>query len=108
MTSRIKGPDSQVVGTGTSRPVERVRRTSETGAAVSTVDHTTENVQITDTAHQMNALSQAIGNTPDVDTQRVAAVQQSVDQGQYQINSGRIADRMLQLEGDLSASLASR
>jgi len=108
VTTRIKGTDSQAVETGTSRPVERVRRTSSSAPAAHAAEQTTETVQITDAARQLNALSQAIDNTPDVDTQRVASLQQSIEQGQYQINSGRIADRLLQLEGDLTASAASR
>ncbi len=108
MTTRIKGTDSQAIETGSNRAVERVRRTSAASATPSTPEQTGESVQITDAARQMNSLSQAIGALPDVDTQRVSALQQSIDQGQYQVNSGRIADRLLQLEGDLTASAVAR
>jgi negative regulator of flagellin synthesis FlgM len=108
VTTRIKGTDSQAVEAGSNRQVERVRRTAATPAASSAPGQTAESVQITDAARQMNSLSQAIGAVPEVDTQRVSALAQSIDQGQYQINSGRIADRLLQLEGDLTASAVAR
>ena len=55
-------------------------------------------------AAQYMLLEQAIREAPDVDTQRVATLQQSIEHGQYQVDAGRIADRLLQLEGDIAAS----
>jgi flagellar biosynthesis anti-sigma factor FlgM len=63
-----------------------------------------DSVNITDTARRLLALSQAVHDTPDVDSLRVAALQQSIGSGHYSINPGRIADRLLQMEHDLSSA----
>lgn len=104
MTSRIKGTDSQPIGAGRSQPVERVKRSTQVVTGEQADAQSTGEVQITDSARQMNALAQVIRDTPDINAARVDALQQSIGNGQYQINAGRIADRMTQLEGDLLAA----
>jgi len=49
----------------------------------------------------MANLQQAVNDVPEIDTNRVAAVQQALSSGQYKVNAGKIADRMIQLESDL-------
>ena len=104
MTSRIKGTDSQPIGTGRSQPVERVKRSTPVASGEHTDSQPAGEVQITSTARQLNALAQVIRETPDVNVGRVEALQQSIGNGQYQINAGTIADRLLQLEGDMRAA----
>jgi negative regulator of flagellin synthesis FlgM len=50
------------------------------------------------------ALAQAVNAAPEVDTQRVAALQQEIGNGQYVIHPDRLADRLLQMEQDLVAA----
>jgi flagellar biosynthesis anti-sigma factor FlgM len=52
----------------------------------------------------MFALAQAVSEAPEVDTQRVSALQQSISSGQYVINPDRIANRLLQMEQDLAVA----
>jgi negative regulator of flagellin synthesis FlgM len=107
LTTRIKGSESSPVDGG-SRAIERVQRTarsssadksSETGSQTSI-----ESVTITDSARQLLALQQTIGDLPDIDQSRVERVRSDIEQNRYSSDSGRIADRMLQLEGDLMAA----
>jgi negative regulator of flagellin synthesis FlgM len=58
-------------------------------------------VTVSLTARNLTSLQQAIKDAPDIDTSRVANVQQALSSGQYKIDAGKIADRMIQLEGDL-------
>ena len=47
---------------------------------------------------QMLALQQHIGETPDIDVARVEQLRADINQNRYQIDAGRIADRLVQLE----------
>ena len=104
MTTRIKGTDSQPIGPGSSQPVERVKRSQSATSSAHTDAHNADSVQITSTARQLNSLAQAIHDAPDVDTSKVESLQQSIGNGTYHPDSGRIADRLMQLEGDVAAA----
>jgi len=99
---RIKGTDSSPVDSGGPRAVERVRRAPGVATGDTQTQASVDNVHITDSARQLANLEQAIRDVPEVDAQRVEALQQSIERGQYRVDSGRIADKLLQLEGDLA------
>jgi negative regulator of flagellin synthesis FlgM len=101
---RIKGTDSSPVESGGTRAVERVRRATPAASGGSPAQSGVDSVHITDSARQLASLEQAINDVPEIDAQRVAAVQQSIERGQYRVDAGRIADRLLQLEGDIAAT----
>jgi negative regulator of flagellin synthesis FlgM len=101
---RIKGTDSSPVDSGGTRAVERVRRSTAVDSATTPAQSGADSVQITDSARQLAGLEQAIREVPDVDARRVETLQQSIERGQYRVDAGRIADRLLQLEGDIAAS----
>jgi len=101
---RIKGTDSSPVDNGGPRAVERVRRSTAVSSGSTPAQSGADSVHITDTARQLAGLQQAIHELPEVDAQRVEALQQSINRGQYRVDAGRIADRLLQLEGELAGS----
>lgn len=106
MTTRIKGPDGGAIeGAGRNRSVARTNGVARTGgtASPSSTDGV-ESVHITSAAHTMLALQQQIAETPDVDVARVEKLRADINQNRYQIDAGRIADRLMQLEGDLQAT----
>ena len=103
MANRIKGLDGGTIGPGSGHPVEKVsvgKPVTPAGADASPTAET-DSVHITQSARSLAGLSQAVQDTPDVDSARVAAVQQQIEAGQYTINPDRIASRLLQLEQDL-------
>ena len=103
MTTRIKGGDTSAVDTGTSRAVERVRRTAPAGSTTSAAPGTaTESVSITDTARRLAALQETIAGMPEVDAARVTELRQAIERGQYHADPEKIASRLLQLERDLA------
>ncbi len=61
-------------------------------------------VQITRTARALAALEQSVRDLPAVDQSRVAAIRQRLDDGSYQLDSQRIADKLLRMERDLANS----
>ena len=108
MANRIKGLDGGSIGTGSSNPLEGIRgstpvKTATTGPGPASSSQA-DSVHITDSARTMAALSLAVSSSPDIDTARVAVVQQALDAGQYTINPERIADRLVQLEQDLGST----
>ena len=109
MTTRIKASDVGAVDTGGSRPVERMARAAPANSAIQPNAGTpTESYTITDTAHRLAALQESIAAMPEVDATRVATVRSAIETGQYSANPGKIADRLLQLEGDLAAATSRR
>lgn len=105
MTTRIKGPDSGAIeGAGRSRSIVRTTGVARSDASAPTSVDDVESVHITSAAHQLLALQQQIGETPEVNVAKVQKLRADISQNRYQIDAGRIADRLLQLEGDLQAS----
>ena len=109
MPSRIKGTDTSAVETGKSRVIGGVRRSaSVTGNSSAAPTTSADSVSITDTARRLAALQEHIASLPEVDAQRVTELRQAIEQGKYSANPGAIADKLLQLENDLSQSRQQR
>ncbi len=108
MPNRIKGLDGGSIGPGSGNPIEKISITKPvaTGGSSSAPAAEADSVHITQSARSLQALSQAVQDSPDVDTARVSAVQQQIESGQYSVNPDRIASRLLQLEQDLRGAAA--
>jgi negative regulator of flagellin synthesis FlgM len=59
-------------------------------------------VRLTDTATNLKQIEARIAGLPDVDRARVDAVRQRIESGAYEVNAGRLADRLLAFERDLA------
>jgi len=103
VTDKIKGAGSGPIDAGASRPVDSVRPkpSISSSSSESQSSSTGDTVTVSSAARHMADLQQAVNDVPDIDTNRVAAVQQALGSGHYKIDAGKIADRMIQLEGDL-------
>jgi len=66
-------------------------------AAAQSSDHVT----LTDSARSLQKIEEAIAKAPVVDTAKVATIKQAVSSGTYQIDTGRVADKLLQFERGL-------
>jgi negative regulator of flagellin synthesis FlgM len=105
VTDRIKGLGSGSLGASSGgSPIEQIRASTAVSTATSAPQPGVDSVNITDSARRLLALAQAVQSAPEVDTQRVAELQQSIGSGQYQVQPERIADRLLQMEQDLVAA----
>ncbi|MGE0115398.1 MAG: flagellar biosynthesis anti-sigma factor FlgM [Steroidobacteraceae bacterium] len=101
MSTKIGGFDSSPVPVSTGRTVKRAGdsgSSTQTGTASSTAD-----THITDSARKLAALEQAVQDLPAIDETRVQQVSARLADGSYQIDSGRIADKLLRSEQDLAA-----
>jgi negative regulator of flagellin synthesis FlgM len=99
--TKITGYQNQPIQLGVDKKVPR----SE-GAAPSTVPTAPAGnsaVSITDQAKQLAGLEQALQNLPAIDELRVDEIRSAIQDGRYQVNPERIADKLLRLEQELSA-----
>jgi negative regulator of flagellin synthesis FlgM len=88
----LKGSTTGNVAADKSQPdASTTSSTSQTG------DHVT----LTSAAQSLQKLSEAIAQAPVVNASKVASIKQAVNGGTYQIDSGSIADKMLQFENGL-------
>lgn len=107
MANQIKGLDGGSIGSDSSNPIEKVRVSTPVNSGGSSAPQSaprSDSVHITQSARALNSLSEAVNDAPDVDANRVAALQQALSSGSYKVNPERIANNMLQLEQELSQS----
>lgn len=62
---------------------------------------TMDTVSLTDTAARLRELENSLAKMPVVDSQRVESIQQAIANGSYEMDSGRVAEKMLRFEQDL-------
>lgn len=62
---------------------------------------TMDTVSLTDTAARLRELENSLAKMPVVDSQRVETIQQAIADGSYEVDSGRVAEKMLRFERDL-------
>lgn len=100
MPTKIGGLDTTGpahIGTGSS-----VKRASTATAGAQTDQSSSLNdTQITESARQLAALEQTVRDLPAIDEARVEQVRSAIQKGDYQIDSSKIADKLLQLEQGL-------
>lgn len=82
-----------------AKPAGKNANDSQSPALNSAAEEDT--VRLTNTAQDIKKASDAAMSAPMADEKRVAEVKAALEAGNYQINPGRIADRMLQLEAKL-------
>lgn len=54
-----------------------------------------DSVELTDTARQLNALSEQVSQEPEVNSQKVADLKARIEEGSYQVNNENIADKLV-------------
>jgi len=59
-------------------------------------------VRLTHAARNLSAIEESLRNAPAVDELRVSAVKQRLQDGSFEVDPQRIADRLLRLEQDLA------
>ena len=60
-----------------------------------------DTVQLTSGAQLLSRLEQTLANSPSVDAAKVAEVKAAIAEGNYEIDSGAIADAMIRFERSL-------
>ena len=74
---------------------------SEASAANASSGQSGDTLTLTNSARSLQKIEEAIAKAPVVDAGKVAAVRQAISSGTYQIDAGRIADKILKFERGL-------
>jgi negative regulator of flagellin synthesis FlgM len=100
VSTKIGGFDSGPVQVSTGRSV---KRTGDSGSSsqTSSADSSLADTHITDSARTLAALDQLVQDLPAVDNARVEQVRSRLENGSYEINPERIADKLLKAEQEL-------
>jgi negative regulator of flagellin synthesis FlgM len=96
----------------TSEPVAPVKGSNSIGvvtdksqgdaaAASASGSKSGDTVTLTNSARSLQKIEEAVAKTPVVNHAKVAAVKQAISNGTYQIDAGRVADKLLQFERGL-------
>jgi negative regulator of flagellin synthesis FlgM len=100
-----------ISGYSTSEPLAPPKGSSTSGvaadkpdtgtAAPSSSSQTGDQVTLTTSARSLQKLSDAVTQAPVVDSAKVSAIKQALANGSYQVDAGRVADKMIQFENGL-------
>jgi negative regulator of flagellin synthesis FlgM len=92
-TAPVKGSSGGV-------PVADKNQTA-TANAISNSAPSADHVTLTGSARFLQKLGAAVASAPVVDEAKVATVKQAVQSGSYQVDAGRVADKLLNFERGL-------
>lgn len=98
MADKISGLNNGLEVTQTRRTqAERVQRESESASQTAN-----DEVKLTDTAVRLQKLEAQLSESSEVDQSRVDAVREKLQAGTYSMDPQRIADRLMEIEQELS------
>jgi len=88
----VKGSNSNAVAN---------EKQGEAAGANAAAAQSSDQVTLTSSARSLQKIEETIAQTPVVNSAKVAAVKQAISSGTYQVDSGRVADKLLQFESGL-------
>ena len=102
MTDVIKNvnSNSQVAGS-TAKSAPRGTETSDNASAAQKADAavtSNDQVELTAAAQRLDDVVASLANEPVVDRQKVEAVKQALAEGQYQVNSTIVAQKLIEID----------
>ncbi len=84
-----------------AQAVDKAQGETPAATAPATAASAADTVTLTGPGLALQKLSEAVAKAPVVNSQKVASVKQSVQNGTYQVDAGRVADKILQFESGL-------
>ncbi len=103
MTDKIRAysaaePIAPVKGSNGNPAVTDKAQAEGTSAAAA---QTGDTLTLTSSARSLQRIEEAIARAPVVNSDKVTAVKQAIQSGNYHVDAGRVADKMLQFESGL-------
>jgi negative regulator of flagellin synthesis FlgM len=104
---------AKIGGYSTSEPIAPPKGSSTGGVAADKTQadaaaapsaptaQTGDQVTLTSSARSLQKLSDAVAQAPVVNTAKVSSIKQALANGTYQVDAGRVADKMIQFENGL-------
>jgi negative regulator of flagellin synthesis FlgM len=86
---------------GSNSSAAAADKQGDTAEANSPAAQSADQVTLTSSARSLQKIEEVIAQTPVVNSSKVAAVKQAISSGTYQVDSGRVADKLLQFESGL-------
>lgn len=99
MVNKIDGVSGQRPPTPNPGQNARTERADADRAAQTA--QTADQLSLTSSAQLLKELNDVVAASPEVDASRVEAIRQAITDGSYEVDAGRIADKLLQLEDQL-------
>jgi negative regulator of flagellin synthesis FlgM len=104
VTQKISGfsaaePVAPVKGSNSNSAV--TQKQNDAAAPKAAASQSGDQVTLTTSARSLQKLEEAIAKTPVVNSDKVAAVRQSVNSGTYQVDANRVAAKLLKFESGL-------
>ena len=105
MTDKIRGystaePLAPAKGSNSSVVADKPQGEASTASAPTA--QASDTVTLTNSARSLQKIEEAVAKAPIVNAAKVAAVKQAVQAGTYQIDAGRVADKLLKFERGLA------
>lgn len=106
MPNKISGynaaePLAPIQGSSGNAPVAE-KAVASAPAPTPQAASTADQVTFTGPALALQKLGAAVANAPVVNSAKVASIKQSVQNGTYTVNPGRVADKILQYDNELN------
>ncbi|RVU30235.1 MULTISPECIES: flagellar biosynthesis anti-sigma factor FlgM [Neptunomonas] len=61
-----------------------------------------DTVQLSDTAKALKSIDAKLSNTPEVNSEKVARIKAAIEDGSYNVDAQRVAEKILSFESQLS------
>lgn len=87
--------------TGSSGGAVTDKSQGESSAALPAAAPPKDHVTLTDSARSLQKIEEAVAKTPVVNADKVAAVKHAISSGNYKIDAGRVAGKLLTYERGL-------
>ncbi|MCH1909384.1 flagellar biosynthesis anti-sigma factor FlgM [Stenotrophomonas sp. Y6] len=95
--------DGGITASAPLRPVATPAKATPAGSGEARPVEAADSVRLTGEATSLQAMQRELSAAPAIDSARVQAVREALENGSYRINPNAIAQRMLELDGQLQA-----
>lgn len=105
MANKITGyspPDAATLaGAGSGPAADKVSVGAATTSAAAPSSAGTDTATFTGSARTLQKLGEVLANTPVVNSEKVSAIKEAVQNGSYRVNAASVADKLLQHDSEL-------
>ncbi|MCU7835690.1 MAG: flagellar biosynthesis anti-sigma factor FlgM [gamma proteobacterium symbiont of Taylorina sp.] len=100
--SQITSNTTQTKSAGEQKNVINLDKNTKGGTQTSgKATLSPDSINLTESATRIKALEEQVARLPIVDTNKIEQIKNSIDEGSYEVNPERIAEKMIQLEKEL-------
>lgn len=98
---KIDKPTSQIPPGVTGSHTARGSAKGSSGAPPASQQPDGTSVSLGATAAQLRGMESSMANAPVIDSAKVAEIRQAISEGRFKVNSGMVADRLIETVRDL-------